>query len=117
VDDDPLVLSNVAAMLDDMGHLAITASSGANALKMAEKDLSIDLVISDQAMPGLTGLQLCRELGKSHPNLPFILTSGFAEVSEKIDANIARLPKPYTQQSLARAIAARLAQGAKRSTS
>ncbi len=117
VDDDPLVLSNVAAMLDDMGHVAITASSGANALDMAEKSLSIDLVITDQAMPGLTGLQLCRELGKSHPDLPFILTSGFAEISEKIDANIARLPKPYTQQSLARAIAARLAQGAKRSTS
>jgi PAS domain S-box-containing protein len=114
VDDDPLVLSNVAAMLEDMGHVAITASSGANALKVAAKDLAIDLVISDQAMPGLTGLQLCRELAKSHPNLPFILTSGYAEISGKIDTNIARLPKPYTQQSLARSIAARFHDVAKR---
>ena len=104
VDDDSLVLANVAAMIEDLGHLAITASSGARALEMLENDSAIELVVSDQAMPGMTGLQLQGALRKSHPDLPFILTSGYAEMSGKIDPTIARLAKPYTQQELVGAI-------------
>jgi PAS domain S-box-containing protein len=104
VDDDSLVLANVAAMIEDLGHVAITASSGPRALEILGNDSAIELVVSDQAMPGMTGLQLQGALQKSHPDLPFILTSGYAEMSGKVDPAIARLAKPYTQQELVGAI-------------
>jgi PAS domain S-box-containing protein len=104
VDDDNLVLANVAAMLEDIGHVAITASSGAKALELLGKAPDIELVISDQAMPGMTGLQLQGALRKSHPALPFILASGYAEISGTVDPQVGRLAKPYTQQELAAAI-------------
>lgn len=109
VDDDPLVLSNVEAMLEDLGHVVTTASCGATALVAVAADPALDLVISDQAMPGMTGLQLWGSIVRSRPDLPFILTSGYSEVSEKTDSSIARLAKPYTQQALSNMIAGALA--------
>ena len=105
VDDDSLVLANVAAMLEDIGHVTITASSGARALEVLAHTPDIELVISDHAMPGMTGLQLQGAIRKSHPHLPFILTSGYAEISEIVDPQIGRLAKPYTQRELADAVA------------
>jgi len=66
-------------------------------------------VISDQAMPGMTGLQLLNIITKSHPKLPFILATGYAEISQRIDPTIGRLAKPYTQLELAGAIASSFA--------
>jgi PAS domain S-box-containing protein len=106
VDDDGLVLTNVAAMLEDLGHVAITASSGVKALESLARDQAIELVISDQAMPGMTGLQFHDAMKISHPKLPFILATGFAEISQKLNAPIEILKKPYTQRELSKAIAA-----------
>lgn len=105
VDDDSLVLANVAAMLEDLGHVVVTASSGAKAIEALAGHPDIELVISDHAMPGMTGLRLREVMAKSHPKLPFILTSGYAEISQSVDPSIGRLGKPYTQQELAGAIA------------
>ena len=58
VDDDPLVLTNTAAMLEDLGHACYAASSAQEALEILKSDDRIDLVITDQAMPRMTGLQL-----------------------------------------------------------
>ena len=109
VDDDSLVLANVAAMLEDLGHEVVTASSGAHAIEALASHPDIELVISDQAMPGLTGLELLTTITKSHPKLPFILATGYAEISQRINPAIGRLAKPYTQQELAGAIASSLA--------
>jgi CheY-like chemotaxis protein len=99
------VLANVAAMLEDLGHVVVTASSGAKAIEALAGHPDIELVISDHAMPGMTGLRLREVMAKSHPKLPFILTSGYAEISQSVDPSIGRLGKPYTQQELAGAIA------------
>jgi PAS domain S-box-containing protein len=105
VDDDSLVLANVAAMLEDLGHVVVTASSGAKAIEALANRSDIELVISDQAMPGMTGLQLRDAVAKSHPKLPFVLASGYAEITQSMDPSIGRLAKPYTQQELADAVA------------
>jgi PAS domain S-box-containing protein len=105
VDDDSLVLANVAAMLEDLGHAVVTASSGAKAIEALANHPDIELVICDQAMPGMTGLQLRAALSKSHPKLPFILATGYAEISQSTDPSMGRLAKPYTQQELSGAIA------------
>jgi PAS domain S-box-containing protein len=57
VDDDRLVLFNTTAMLEDLGHEVVEAGSGDEALTRLEKS-RFDLVITDQAMPRMTGLQL-----------------------------------------------------------
>jgi PAS domain S-box-containing protein len=106
VDDDSLVLANVAAMLEDLGHKVIAVGSGARAIEEFEATPSIDLVITDQAMPVMTGTQLIEVLRARRCELPVILASGYAELPHGVSASIGRLAKPFTQRALAGALAA-----------
>jgi PAS domain S-box-containing protein len=109
VDDDSLVLSNVVALLEDLGHQVVAASSAINAMDAFDKNPQIDLLISDQAMPVMTGLQLVEVLRAKRPSLPVILATGYAELPDGIEASIERLAKPYTQLQLKQAIESILA--------
>ncbi|MEA3023162.1 MAG: hypothetical protein QOK01_2014 [Alphaproteobacteria bacterium] len=100
VDDDDLVLMNTVAMLEDLGHRAIGASSGAAALEILRQDNTIDVVITDQVMPQMTGLQLAKEIRAEWPKLPVILATGFAETPASAHGYL-RLSKPFTQAELA----------------
>jgi PAS domain S-box-containing protein len=103
VDDDPLVSTGTAAMLEDLGHVVIEANSGAQALEILGSDRRIDIVVTDYAMPGMTGMELARHIQSAHPGLPVILASGYAELafSDGCDLDLSRLSKPYRQQDLA----------------
>jgi PAS domain S-box-containing protein len=104
-DDDPLVLTNMAAMLDDLGHKVFEASSARQALTILRRESGIELVITDQAMPDMTGLQLIKEIRKRWSDLPVILATGFAELPSGIDPLQITLAKPFFQHDLARAVA------------
>jgi CheY-like chemotaxis protein len=104
VDDDPLVAMGTSAMLEDLGHSVIEASSGAQALKVLETDSNIDLVITDQAMPGMTGTELIKKIREQRPALPIILATGWAELPNNPVPEVPRLSKPYRQEDLAAAI-------------
>lgn len=105
VDDDILVLMNTQAMLEDMGHRVLAAHSGEEALRILGAAGDVDLVITDQAMPRMTGLQLAEALRLQRPELPVILATGYAELPAN-HANIAyRLDKPFFQVQLERAVA------------
>jgi PAS domain S-box-containing protein len=106
VDDDSLVLANIAAMLEDLGHRVIAVGSGARAIEEIESTPAIDLVITDQAMPVMTGTQLIESLRVRRPALPVILATGFAELPKGLSTSIGRLSKPFTQRALAEALAA-----------
>lgn len=106
VDDDSLVLANIAAMLEDLGHKVIAVGSGARAIEEIESTPGIDMVITDQAMPVMTGTQLIEQLRARRPELPIILASGYAELPQGVNASISRLSKPFTQRALANALAA-----------
>lgn len=106
VDDDSLVLANIAAMLEDLGHKVIAVGSGARAIEKIESTPAIDLVITDQAMPVMTGTELIEALRARRPGLPAILASGYAELPQGVGASIGRLSKPFTQRALADALAA-----------
>ncbi len=106
VDDDSLVLANIAAMLEDLGHKVIAVGSGAKAIAEIESVPAIDLVITDQAMPVMTGTQLIEALRARRPELPIILATGYAELPHGVNASIGRLSKPFTQRALAEALAA-----------
>ncbi|MFL9839402.1 PAS domain S-box protein [Sphingomonas sp. ST-64] len=105
VDDDPLVLTNTAALLVDLGHQVFEADSGAAALTQLQTHGEIGLLITDQAMPGMTGSQLVEHARALRPDLPIILATGYGETPADVSARIKRLAKPFTQGDLRRALA------------
>jgi PAS domain S-box-containing protein len=103
VDDDPLVLVNTVAMLEDLGHKVFAANSGADALKIFDAE-KVKLVVTDQAMPLMTGTQLSETLRTKVAKLPIILATGYAELEQGVGISVHRLSKPFTQDELAKAI-------------
>jgi PAS domain S-box-containing protein len=104
VDDDPLVLTNTAALLEDLGHRVTAVDSGEAALDILRQNRAFDILITDQMMPGMTGTQLARTLRAEKPDLPVLLVSGYAELAEDGRPQHT-LAKPFTQRSLGIAIA------------
>jgi PAS domain S-box-containing protein len=109
VDDDPLVALNTSSLLEELGHTVYSASSGSRALEILRRVGHIDLVITDQAMPGLTGSELVSKIRAEKPDLPVILATGFAELPPGESVRIPRLAKPFRQGDLADAIARTIA--------
>lgn len=103
VDDDDLVLINSSALLEELGHRAIRAESADQALKVLT-EIDVDLVITDHSMPGMTGSQLIERLAQSHPALPVVLASGYAELSGHADPAVLMLSKPFNEAELSQAI-------------
>jgi PAS domain S-box-containing protein len=103
VDDDELVLLTTAALLEELGHRVIQASSGADALRALARAETVDLLIADQTMPGMTGAELAQRVAAEWPGLRIVLASG-AEVPSGRGDGLARLPKPFDQRQLADAI-------------
>jgi CheY-like chemotaxis protein len=106
VDDDPMVSSGTSAMLQDLGHSVVTAASAAHALDMLRCETPVDLVITDHAMPGMTGAELAKHIRDMRPDLPIILATGYAEVPNNLISGMPRLDKPYRLDKLASMIAA-----------
>lgn len=105
VDDDALVLMNTVAMLQELGHTVIEAASGAEALEQLRDGTSVDLIITDQAMPRMTGAQLIVAVRAQRPELPIILATGYAELPSGLEAAVPRLAKPFRQKDLIAVIA------------
>jgi len=105
VDDDSLVLTNMAAMLEDLGHRVFEASSGQQALEILRREGgTVDLLITDHAMPQMTGLQLIQEIRAERSDLPVILATGYAELPPDADPHLPKLAKPFFQHDLAQAV-------------
>jgi signal transduction histidine kinase len=105
VDDDLLIAGSTVALLEDLGHEVIEAHSAREALQLLEAGLDTDLLITDHAMPGMTGSELAFEVRRQRPRLPVLLATGFAELGGDKMVDIPRLGKPYTQAQLAAEIA------------
>jgi PAS domain S-box-containing protein len=99
VDDDALVLFNTSAMLEDLGHITLEATSGAGALEILRRQ-KVDLIITDQAMPKMTGMQLIEAVRESWPEIPVMLATGYADLPGGACC-VTKLNKPFTQEQLA----------------
>ena len=108
VDDDFLISLSTAALLEDLGHEVVKASSGAAAMEVLESGKPVDLMITDYAMPGMTGVQLAEAARRLRPGLPILLATGYADLPARTKVDLPRLSKPYLQRQLAERITALL---------
>jgi CheY-like chemotaxis protein len=90
-------------MLEDLGLTVFAAASGARALEVL-REQPIDLLITDQAMPGMTGSQLAATIRAERPDLPVIIATGYAELAKEDGAEYPKLSKPFLQDDLANII-------------
>lgn len=108
VDDEYLVAQATGDALSSLGYEVRTETEPIQALKAFVEKGSFDLVITDQAMPGMSGLNLAKRLLKNRPGIPIVLCTGYsAAVNEKTAkaAGIRELlMKPYTRTELSRIV-------------
>jgi PAS domain S-box-containing protein len=104
VDDDPLVLSTAVEMLNYAGYDARGASSGHEALRRLETLDELVAVVTDHAMPGMTGSELAAELANRRPGLRVVLASGYAELPAVSTGIAVQLQKPFGRDALLAAI-------------
>ena len=100
VDDDPLIAMSVSDMLEDLGHRVLEANSGKRALEILEAEPDVDLLLTDHAMPGMTGTELAAIAQSRRPSLPVLLATGYADLPNNQKSTLPRLSKPYLQSQL-----------------
>ena len=76
VDDDELVRRALERALRSTGYQILTAEGGSRALELLEKN-DVIAVISDHLMPGMTGLELMREVKRRYPHIVKVIVTGF----------------------------------------
>ena len=106
VDDEPLGRQGTAAMLSDADCEVIEAASATEALKLIEQGIAFDAVITDFAMPAMTGIELARAIQAERAGTPVLLITGYAAVKATEVEGISRLAKPFRQAELTAALAA-----------
>jgi two-component system cell cycle sensor histidine kinase/response regulator CckA len=109
VDDSIEITKMLTRMLTKRGYEVITSANGVDALRLFASDpLSIDLVITDQTMPGKNGDVLASEMLTIRPDIPIILCTGYSDYFTKESAlslGIKKfMPKPVSNADLAEAI-------------
>jgi diguanylate cyclase (GGDEF)-like protein/PAS domain S-box-containing protein len=85
VDDEPNILSALKRQLRGTGLRILTAPGGKEGLALLESE-AIDVIVSDQRMPGMTGVEFLRAVKNSHPDTVRIVLSGFTELQSVTDA-------------------------------
>ena len=109
VEDDDGIRAVIKRILERAGHRVIEATNGAEALRICEKSAdSIDLVLSDIAMPEMQGPDLARRIRERHPDMAMLLMSGYAESASQqgdfLGDGVEFLGKPFSPDALTRKI-------------
>jgi CheY-like chemotaxis protein len=109
VDDDPFLLDAVCKHLATLGYSVQTHHSSREALAALQGDASaFDLLITDQTMPGITGVQLVGKVRRLRPDLPILLCTGYSDAVTEENASqfgISKfLKKPVSREDLAIAV-------------
>ncbi len=105
IDDEDLVRMSTAHMLSDLGYHVVEAAAAEEGLRLIDEGLVPDILVTDHLMPGMSGAELARVLRVSHPTLPVLIVSGYADEAG-IDADIPRLTKPFRHAELETSVAA-----------
>ena len=106
VDDHHEVRAATAGMLEELGHSVRQAPQGQAALIELDGDDRCDLLITDYAMPNMSGTELVREAQRRKPGLRSMIITGYADNEALAGSleNVAVLSKPFSLEKLAQAI-------------
>jgi two-component system, cell cycle sensor histidine kinase and response regulator CckA len=120
IDDEELVRDLARAVLTFSGHKVCTAANGSEAMAILGRGpQEIDLVILDLTMPGVDGGQIFKQLRMIAPDVPVLVSSGFALEDARrqvAGVGVGYLPKPYTAGQLLDAVRAELRHANERRT-
>jgi CheY-like chemotaxis protein len=108
VDDEPVLVEIGRAMLAPLGYRVVGATSGREALRELDRLGGVDVVVTDQNMPGMTGFALAQAIRTAHPEVPVVLVSGAHDASVDDPAFDATLDKPFKLRDLACTVRAAL---------
>ncbi len=109
VDDHDAVRETTEAILRDLGHKVETACDGPAMLRrLADAPADCDLIITDYAMPLMSGCEMLKQARGILPAIPAIIISGYADDQALADAppGVAVLRKPFTLGQMGEAISA-----------
>ena len=103
VDDDPVVATSFDRVLSPKGYAVITATGGAEALdKLAREDY--DVVYTDIKMPGMSGIEVARQIKASRPWMPVVIVTGYGTEANEAEAQAlgvnAFLHKPLSPEAI-----------------
>ncbi|MBU1652057.1 response regulator, partial [bacterium] len=85
VDDEPDILELLQESFEDAGYYVITALNGLEALSLLEHEQP-DIILSDNRMPGMSGIELMEEIRKNYPDSIRLLMTGYADLNIAIEA-------------------------------
>jgi CheY-like chemotaxis protein len=109
IDDEEMLVEMSKAMLERLGYLVTTETSSIEALVTFRKQPQLfDLMITDQTMPGMTGIDLARLMLQIRPELPIILCTGYSTLISEEKAKSLGIKgfalKPLTKEGLGRLV-------------
>ena len=107
IDDHDAVRATTASLLEDMGHRVTDVADGLAALEMIRSDEGrFDIIVTDYAMPKISGAQLIKEVRHLLPDMRAIIITGYAEARELFssDMEVEVLEKPFTPEKLRSAL-------------
>jgi signal transduction histidine kinase/CheY-like chemotaxis protein len=111
VDDDDLVRTVTAAMLQDLGYTVRDVGGGDAALDVLAHDVPVDILLTDLAMPGMNGTQLATIAKACRPDLSIVFISGYADqIGDTVSPGGHLIRKPFRADELYRTIEAVIAE-------
>jgi CheY-like chemotaxis protein len=100
VDDEAVARMSTTEMLTDMGYHVVEVGTAEEALRLLSNGQETHILVTDHLMPGITGVDLARQVQQRWPRIGILIISGFAE-AEGVAPDLPRLTKPFRQSELA----------------
>jgi signal transduction histidine kinase/CheY-like chemotaxis protein len=105
VEDVALIRMTTVDMVESLGHTILEAGDGPQALALVQANPDIAVMLTDLGLPGMSGVQLVKEVRKLRPDLKIVIASGYsadAAGNGELPADVSFLPKPYNDSQLKR---------------
>lgn len=106
VDDHDAVRATTHAMLEQLGHKILSASTGSEALCFLDRQADdIDLIVTDYAMPNMSGIELIHRAREIRPDIPAVIVTGYggADIGQRPE-DVAVVSKPFNAVQLQNAV-------------